>query len=281
MSNVLIRSQETGPLPPAPEFGENGTWPPVTTEWLPLRWELFRAEMSGRTSCIPFMILQMNRRNISDTPDADDPLFIEDALRSDFLYESVFSHSSAALEVTESDIKGEITSGGWSLHLPFRTEKQPFHELRRLVYAARWQRKDPVVQLPPGATHEMTHSVTTGLSVERSQMLAKSLGLNVGGDTAGLQAKLNSQLQEEFGFKLNISAQEERSTKLTLTNQSSDCYWLFALWHVDHRITVDALDVPVRAGLSEGFRPTWVPRGNVQFVTTNEPFITFMEIRRS
>ena len=79
------------------------------------------------------MMLQMYRRSISDTPDADDPLFIEDALRSDFLYESVFSHSSAALEVTEPDIKGEITSGGWSLHLPFRTEKQPLHELRRLV----------------------------------------------------------------------------------------------------------------------------------------------------
>jgi hypothetical protein len=227
------------------------------------------------------MMLQMYRRSISDTPDADDPLFIEDALRSDFLYESVFSHSSAALEITESDIKGEITSGGWSLHLPFRTEKQPLHELRRLVYAARWQREDPVVQLPPGSTHEMTHTVTTGLSVERSQMLARSLGLSVGGDTAGLQAKLNSQLQEDFGFKLNISAQEERSTKLTLTNQSSDCYRLFALWHVDHRITVDALDMPVRRGISGGFRPTWAPRGNAQFVTTNEPFITFMEIRRS
>jgi hypothetical protein len=138
-----------------------------------------------------------------------------------------------------------------------------------------------VVQLPPGSTHEVTHTVTTGLSVERSQMLANSLGLSIGGDTAGIQAKLNSQLQEDFGFKLNVSAQEERSTKLTLTNPSGDCYRLFALWHIDHRITVDALDMPVRRGLSEGFRPTWAPRGNVQFVTTNEPFITFMEIRRS
>jgi len=112
-------------------------------------------------------------------------------------------------------------------------------------------------------------------------MLAKSLGLAVGGETAGFQAKLDSQLQEEFGLKLNITAQEERSTKLTLTNQSNDCYRLFALWHVDYRITVHALDVPVQRGLSEGFRPTWVSRGDINFVTTNEPFITFMEIRRS
>jgi hypothetical protein len=227
------------------------------------------------------MILQTYRRDISDTLNADDPLLIEDALRSDFLYDSVFSHSSAALEVTEPDIKGEITSGGWSLHLPFRTENQPLHELRRLVYSARWQREDPVVQLPPGSTHEMTHSVTTGLSVEHSQMLAKSLGLSVGGDTAGFPARLSSQLQEDFGFRLNITAQKERSTKLTLTNQSSDCYRLFALWHVDHRITVDVLDLPVRRGLSRELRPAWAPRGDVQFVTAGEPFITFTEIRRS
>jgi hypothetical protein len=281
VGNVFLRSQKTGVLPPAPEFGQDGTWPPVTTEWLPLRWELFRAETSGRTTCIAFMILQMYRRSIADALDADDPLLIEDALHTDFLYESIFSHSSATLEVTESEIKGEISSGGGSMHFPFRTEKQPLHEMRRLVYAARWQREDPVIQLPPGSTHEMAHSVTTGLSVEHSQMLAKSLGLAVGGDTAGFQAKLDSQLQQEFGLKLNITAQEERSTKLTLTNQSSDCYRLFALWHVDYRITVHALDVPVRRGLSEGLRPTWVPRGDIQFVTTNEPFITFMEIRRT
>jgi len=255
--------------------------PPVTTEWLPLRWELFQAETSGRTTCMAFMILQMYRRSIPDTPDTEDPLLIEDALRSNFLYESVFSHSSATLEVTESDVKGEIASGGRSMHLPFHTGKQPLHELRRLVYTARWQREDPVIQLPPGSTHEMTHSVTTGLSVEHSQILAKSLGLAVGGDPAGFQAKLDSQLHEEFGFRLNITAQEERSAKLTLTNQGSDCYRLFALWHVDHRITVHALDTPVRGGLSEGLQPTWAPRGDIQFVAAKEPFITFLDIRHS
>ncbi len=51
VSEMLIRSQEVGTLPSAPEFGDTGTWPPTATDWLPLRWELFSAETSsGRHS---------------------------------------------------------------------------------------------------------------------------------------------------------------------------------------------------------------------------------------
>lgn len=36
---------ETGrTLPSAPEFGGDGSWPPVRTPWLALRWQLFEAE---------------------------------------------------------------------------------------------------------------------------------------------------------------------------------------------------------------------------------------------
>jgi len=139
----------------------------------------------------------------------------------------------------------------------------------------------------------MMHSLTTGLSVERSQELAGSLGLSLGANVTGVQAQLSSQLQQKFGFKLDITAQEEMSTKLTLTNQRNDRDRLFALWHIDHMVTVDALSVPVKRwqgglwsavvgrgdrvylGFScSGYQASWTRLGSAEFMTSNEPFIT-------
>jgi hypothetical protein len=135
-----------------------------------------------------------------------------------------------------------------------------------------------VIQLPPGAPHEVTYSVTTGLSTEHSVALAKSVGLSAGGKIAGHQAELNSQFRQEFGIKLDITAREEQVKKLTLTNQSSDHYRLFSLWHVDHRITVDALSFRIESGRPQ---PTWSPRSDVEFATINQPFVTDTSIERS
>ena|ERR1039457_238430 len=154
-------------------------------------------------------------------------------------------------------------------------------ELRRVVHAVRWQRQDPVIQLPPGSTLEVTHSVTTGLTVERSQMLAKSLGLSTGTNAAGVQARLSSQLNREFRLQLDIRAQEEKTRKLTVTNESAAHYRRFALWHVSHRITVDALDVPIHEECSTPCFATWVRRGDVEFVLGAHPFLTYTEVPRS
>lgn len=259
---MLIRNQEVRLLPSAPEFAKDGTWPPVVTEWLPLRWELFEAETSKLTELSAGLVYQLLAYSRAHT--ADDPLLREDALRSDFLWESVF--------------RGAATS----VHLWLTADADLSVELRRLVHAVRWQRKDPVTRLPPGSTHEMAHSINTGLSVERSQTLAASLGLSIGAKVAAFQAKISSQLEQQFGFKLDITAQEEKHTKLTLTNQSDNHSRLFALWHVDHRITVDALEAEpawsIKAHSSDGLYTTWTPRGEVEFVTTDEPFVTFMDI---
>jgi len=271
IGDVLIRSQEVGVLPSAPGFREGGIWPPVATDWVPLRWELFDAAASDREAITAYGLFARPEINLT-----------EDALSSDSLYER-------ALDPVEMQ-------HAWA------GDK----ELRRLLHAARWEREDPVIQLPPGSTHEMMHSVTTGLSIEHSQTLASSLGISVGSNLAGLQTKLNSELKQEFGLKLDITVQEERSTKLTLANNSDDHYRLFALWHVYHRLTVDALVVPLHqltvdadgVPLYKGFpqelprgrgitispgglRPAWVPRGAVEFVTSNEPFITYTQINHS
>ena len=194
---MLGKNQESGEsglsLPPAPEFGPDGTWPRVETEWLPLRRELFEKEIRDY---------------------------------------------------------GKVT--------------------QQLVHSVRWQRKDPPIQLPPQATYELTHKVTTGLSIEQSETLASSLGLDLGPKVPGLQGKLSYKLQDQFGLKLNITETEEISRKLTLSNPSKDRYRLFCLWQVDHMLSVNMRTV----------RGQWNARlCEVQFTAANEPVVTYAVVR--
>lgn len=272
---MLIRSREVGILPPAPEFARDGSWPPVTTDWLPLRLELFDAETSSLAAFTAHAIIT------EASEDNANPLLEEDILRSTSSYESAFSKIWVALNNRKSEYEVLYSDDPEKLITYFTgygklSNRSTGKELRRLTYSARWKRKDPIIQLPPGSTHEVTYSITTGLSMEHSQTLARSLGVSVGESLSGLQAKLNSQLDKEFGFKLDLTTQEERSTKLTLANQDDDHYYkLFALWHVDHRITVDALELPADKEFTKGLQPIWTPRGAVQFIESGDPFITY------
>jgi len=119
------------------------------------------------------------------------------------------------------------------------------------------------------------------MTVGRSQRLAKSLGLSTGTKVAGVQADLSSQLTREFRLELDIRAEEEKTRKLTITNQSAEHYRRFALWHVDHRITVDALGVPVPAGRLMQCSATWTPREDVEFVLGDDPFLTYIDVDHS
>jgi len=281
---MLIRSQEVGTIPSAPEFGDAGAWPPIATDWLPLRWELFSAETSEWAAFAAYFVLLVSAGR------GNNALLEEDALRSDFLRESIFSRSPVTFEYTRRypftrDNTRKYDNFNLRIEPPEGAPLDPVtipggeNELRRLVYATRWKRKDPITQLPPGSVHEMTYSVTTGLSVEHSETLAKSLGISVGGKFTGLETRLNSHLNRELGIKLDVTSQIDRSTKLTLTNPSSDHYRLFALWHVDHQITVDALELPMSEDqdYTTELRPEWVSRGGIEFVTASDPFVTFTD----
>jgi hypothetical protein len=281
---MLIRNHHVRVPPPAPEFGKKGSWPPIATDWLTLRWELFRAATTEITAFMAARVAMLEGN--------DSPLLTEDAMRTDFLHEAVFSQSSTVYNDSEFQFNTprgavafnrppwERASPNWLFRGQGEISFPDKFEIRRLVHAARWKREDPVIQLPPGATHERTHSITKGLSVEHSRKLAESLGMSAGVETAGLQAKLSSQLDQEFGFKLDISALEESGAKLTLTNQSNDHYKLFALWHMEHQITIDTLTMPVYAKLKKGSLPTWEPQSGVEFTAANQPFVTFAEIER-
>lgn len=307
---MLIRSQEVNVLPPAPEFDRSGCWPPIATGWLPLRWELFDAEASNLRAYAAY--------EIASLPIGDDDvvrlvpdrggyhrsmknvlLYKEDALSAHYPYKTAFSRIAHRYSVargrpgTEYFISGAQTYNGSQIDefMLFRipadgTAKPPTgsRELRRLVHETRWRRENPVMQLPPSSTHEVTHSISTGFSVEQTQTLASSLGISNAGNVVSLQTKISSRLNQEFGFKLDVSSQEQRTTRLALANPADNYYRLYALWHVDQRIRVEAREVPLvtadrRHGLNfpEDQLPIWMARGVVEFVTSSEPFITFKE----
>ena len=259
--------------------------------------QLFKRPADDLRGCVAFATLELYR-DIIGAVNGDYSLLEKDALKQDFPYQEIFSQAQVAGRGYEFDCTIDLHIGDDSLSA--RKQKHAAlingtryanagpgypnawrailsnHELRRLIYSARWHRMDPVTQLPPGSTLELTHTVTAGLSTERSQKLSRSLGVTVGGDTKVLQAHLSSKLQDEFGFTFSVTNEEQRSIKLTLTNTSDSRYRLIALWRLDHKITIDTVIdeslSPKVAGVSV---PRWSRKNEVEFVATNEPVVTF------
>jgi hypothetical protein len=87
---------------------------------------------------------------------------------------------------------------------------------------------------------------------------------------------LTKQLQQQFGFKLEITEQEQQTTKLTLTNPTHG-YRLFALWRVEYLITVDALAAVWQQGR---LKHSWQPRARAEFVTKIHPAVTYYDVKR-
>jgi hypothetical protein len=112
-------------------------------------------------------------------------------------------------------------------------------EVREVVYSQAWERDDPIVQLPPGATHEQSYSLTCGISETQTRELAQSLGLKLG--KAGA---LTGELSSKFGIATTISEQRSLTDTVTLRNDGTQTYRLYARWFVHHEITVQRLEMP-------------------------------------
>ena len=284
---MIIQNQETGlSLPPAPEFGSDGTWPPEVTDWVPLRWQLFEARNVDIDAAATYTAL----RHLWCSS-LDNPIFNGDALQQDFLHEFFVwvptgmnvSYRSTGAYVTPNRLADWFIPSGQRHRSPVKKCDARSPELRRLVHSVRWRRNDPVTKLPPGSTNEMTYSLITGLSIESSMTLADSLGLTLGSKATTIQANLSSELQRQFTLKLNVTTEETRSAKVNLQNSSNDNYRLYSLWHIDHAITVTVLNVgPFNTILAdEAPGEHWRTRGSVEFVTESQPHITYTEFSRS
>lgn len=140
-------------------------------------------------------------------------------------------------------IAGVTMLGYWAVKKTLkkaRTEKAD--EVREVVYSQAWGRDDPIVQLPPGATHEQSFSMTCGISETKTRELAQSLGLKL-----GKGAVLTGELSSKFGIATTISEERTVTDTVTLRNDGAQSYRLYARWFVRHEITVQSLAVP--AGL--------------------------------
>jgi hypothetical protein len=258
--------REVSRLSSAPEFDADGSWPPVSTPWLALRWELFEATPNEAST--NKAIHYLNYFGLVVPEDE------RDALSLGFLYGVVFGRQIE----TNVVFKGRKGKPRFSYDGLFDPESGRYREeVRRMVHYARWARNDPVTQLPPDAVQEKSYSVSTGLSIERSQTLAKSLGVGAGATHRSIHATLTKQLEQQFGLKVEITEQEQRTATLTLANQSGG-YRLFALWRVEHLITVDALAAVPLAPKTSALQRIWLPRASVEFVTNIDPVITYVDV---
>jgi len=170
-----------------------------------------------------------------------------DVLREDFLEDYL---------VWES----EQLARGLHLDVERRSNSERL-ELRRLIYSKRWEREDPVIQLSAGSSLEVTHRVRVGLNMERTQTLAKALGMRIGGSVA----EIGSHLEQQLEVRLEISSEEERTKALSLTPGIRPRR--FAIWDIAHQVKVEALDI-----VTDPFgtvRSRWLPRGQVEFVANS------------
>ena len=273
-------------------------WPPVETEWLPLRWHFFEREASDLLTSLAWIYFKASPQVISS-----------DASFKDFCINASIPDSAVKLRASRSNIDigsfGERRHDSTTFHIwnqkepsrilvtsPDLVWRESPKQIRQLVHSVRWRRRDPPTQLPPAATYEMANTITTGLSIEHSQTLANSVGLDLGGKSPGFQAMLSHRLEHQFGLKLNITEATEITRKLTLDNSSDDCYRIFALWQVDHLLAVNVLELPIEIDVLEDIPADtelqckfdnlqWRLCDQVQFTVANEPFITCADLRRS
>jgi hypothetical protein len=301
VSFVLIRKKETGlSLHSAPGFGPAGEWPPLVTDWVPVRYDLFDASQHDLGAMVAYRAIQKAHFDPSLVLfEPAHPLFSEDGLGEGFLFGSVFegypegtrlsvslSRKNSKIKYIRVDFPGDGTKWDGKSEILYAVFES---ELRRVVHSVRWRRTDPVTQLPPGASITITDSVTTGLSTEYSQTLATSLGFSIGSGLHGAaQANLSSQLQQQFGITLQITSQEQASDQRTVSNPGTDRSRLFAFWHVDHRIDVDFLTIGPQVGAGPApdspgvahfaLRPEWTALSSVEFTAKSAPHITFTEV---
>jgi len=160
-------------------------------------------------------------------------------------------------------------------------------ETREVVYSLAWQRDDPIVQLPPGATHEQSYSMTCGISETQTRELTRSLGLKLGHAGA-----LTGELSSKFGIATTVSEQRSITDTVMLRNEGTQAYRLYARWFVRHELTVQRLETPEEQ-FSQGARRNWgevsdetlgslrrSPLCTVSYMSPHTVVLTYAEVRK-
>ncbi len=139
------------------------------------------------------------------------------------------------------------------------------------VYAVHehfWRREDPVTQLPPGGSSEITMSLRIGVSEECATEVARSLGMT---GTAPY-VSISAQLSNKGSTKIIISREKEVTRKITLTNPREDTYRRLAIWHVVNRLSIVA-----KPDLTSDQR---IICQETEFILSDAANVTFMDVAR-
>jgi hypothetical protein len=143
-------------------------------------------------------------------------------------------------------------------------------EIRRIRHTLFWRRDNPVTQLVPGATRRVKSSTTLGLSSAEAIELSSSLGLHGGLPNI---VGLNGQISRKLGETINLSFQRQDEEELTLTNDRTGYYKLFAIWHPVQRLDIDFL-----ANMQSLRRLGWFKLTSVSFAEDSSVQLTSTDI---
>ena len=242
---------------PPPEFREDGSPPPVTSAPVAIAYRSLNKTVRGH-------LLQpsIGDRAIRAVA-AVRAIFNPDKART---YESF---ASARLNATEratgraEQAVETLLQNNNASHLDWREVR---YWLTQAVYECFWRREDPVTQLPPGSSSELTLSLKVGISEEHVNEIVNSLGISGENALSGI----SFQASDKTTVKLAISHEKQIVRKQTLTNSSNDKYRRLAIWYLVHRIAIiptPSVALNQRIVLEE-----------VEFILSDAPVITYKDV---
>jgi hypothetical protein len=237
---------------PPPEFGEDGSPPPITAAPVEIaRWDLNKSV----SQFLPEL------QDAASTNLSNLQLLALVAIQPSFLLPAIGailgSRRRHDANVHDANVRASDMSDlkNWPVYAK---------------YDHFWQRKDPVTQLPPGGSDTVTISLRVGISKERTDEIARSLGIT-GGDNHILS--VSNQLSEKSATKIALSQEREASRSVTLTNSEKETYRRLAIWHVVHRLSIMAS--PISASDKA------IVLQETEFVLSDATNVTFVDVRRA
>lgn len=246
-----------------PSFGARGTWPPL----------------GSRPVVVASAVFQTAAR----------PGRAEGEYQATLARRSVLSPTTKAVAGTLGGVlfwPAGVAVLGYMAMKKMRPGKAG--EMREVVYSQAWERDDPIVQLPPGATHEQSYSMTCGISETQTRELTRSLGLKFG-KLGGLTGELSSK----FGIATTISEQRSVTDTVVLRNDGTQTYRLYARWFVRHELTIQRLEIAEERDSQKTAKEWWnaangpvgpyrrsSPLCQVSFMSPHTVVLTYCEVSK-
>jgi hypothetical protein len=200
-----------------PEFGEDGSYPPIKSDTIFIGQRDLDMSMSEWWSRVhPISFGSTRVRDMANTLTIVGPIFtLANYVRKKNLAIENMLQRSGVSNCTPLEVYD------WSVHA---------------LYHCFWQREDPVTQLPPGSSSEVSLSLRVGVSEERAREIGMSLGRK--GDPA--RAAIEFQVSGKRTARLSLAAEKGVLRKHHLSNTATNKYRRLAIWHLIQQITVIA-----------------------------------------